>query len=364
MMLFNKKIGKKSKLKRREIKSKVGQSPGTLMFIGEKKTDTIEKEIVSYTPEFYEQQTKPSLKELIKFYSEDRENWINIEGLHDMAVIENVGKQFSLHPLLLEDVMNVEQRPKSEDFGDYIFFTIKIARHLSVHGIDYEQLSFVLGRNFLISFQERPNDTFDVVKERLRTSQGKLRLRKVDYLFYRLIDSVVDSYYLVLDHLADRIEDLEEEVLNHPTTNSLHKLQDIKKELIFLRRSIYPVREALNSLGRGENDILTDETQRYFTDVYDHAIHVIESLETYRELTAGIMDIYMNSVSNRLNEVMKVLTVISTIFIPLTFIVGVYGMNFDFMPELHWKYAYPMIWLIMILIIILMLYYFKRKKWL
>lgn len=363
-MLFRKKNKQKPKRKSHKIKRRIGQSPGTLTFIGEKKTDSIEKEIVSYTPEFYVQQTKPSLKELMEFYSDERENWINIEGLHDTAVIKNVGKQFSLHPLLLEDVMNVEQRPKSEDFGDYIFFTIKIATHLSINGIDYEQLSFVLGKNFLISFQERPNDTFDTVKERLEASKGKLRLRKVDYLFYRLIDSVVDSYYLVLDYLADRIEELEEEVLKRPTTYSLHKLQDIKKELIYLRRSIYPVREALNTLARGENDILSEETQRYFTDVYDHAIHVIESLETYRELTGGIMDIYMNAISNRLNEVMKVLTIISTIFIPLTFIVGVYGMNFDFMPELHIKYGYPAVWAIMILIIILMLYYFKRKKWL
>ena len=363
-MFFKKKKNHPPIKKRRRIKRKVGQSPGTLTFIGEKKTDSIEKEIVSYNNDFYEEQTLPTLKELMPFYSAERENWINIEGLHDTAVIENIGKQFSLHPLLLEDVMIVEQRPNSEDFGEYIFFTMKVARDFSGEAIEYEQLSFVLGKNYLLSFQEKPNDHFDMIKERIKTSQGLLRSRKVDYLFYRLIDNVVDSYYLVLDHLADQIEDLEEEVLQQPDNYSLHKLQNIKKELIFLRRSMYPVREALSSLSRRENEIISLETQRYFTDVYDHAIHVIESLETYRELTGGIMDIYMNAVSNRLNEVMKVLTVISTIFIPLTFIVGVYGMNFDNMPELHMKYSYPVVWLIMVLIILIMLYYFKRKKWL
>jgi magnesium transporter len=229
--------------------------------------------------------------------------------------------------------------------------------------LNAEHISFVLGKNTVFCFQEKSGDLFDLIRERMRNSYGRIRSRKADYIFYRFIDTVVDQYYLVIDRLAERIELLEDEVMENPTTKTLNQLQNVRKELIFLRRSIHPLRESINTIIKSESKLLHKETERYFSDVYDHTIQIVESMETYRDLLGGIMDLYMNTASNRMNEIMKVLTIMSTIFIPLTFIAGIYGMNFEHMPELAYKWAYPAAWGLMVLVAIFMLFFFKRKKW-
>ena len=229
--------------------------------------------------------------------------------------------------------------------------------------IDYEQMSFVLGNNFLITFQEKEGDLFDPFRERIRLDQGKARKKKADYLFYRLVDIIVDNYYIVLDNIGEQIEDTEEEVHRNPSTETFRKIQAIKKELIYLRKAVYPLRDAVGKIIKDEFNLIEEDNLPYFSDVYDHVIHVIDSLETYKDLTASLMDIHINTMNTRMNEVMKVLTIISTIFIPLTFIVGVYGMNFDYMPELRWHYGYYGVWIAMALIVAVMFRYFKYKKW-
>ncbi|MTI39400.1 magnesium/cobalt transporter CorA [Fulvivirga lutimaris] len=341
-----------------------GLPPGQLVHLGEKITDKSTVDLIHYHEQEYDETIYNNPEEALNKITEDKVNWINIDGLHNVDFIEKVGEHFEINPLVLEDVLNPDQRPKIEDYDQYIFFTLKTLNALKGENIIYEQMSFVLGKNFLISFQEREGDLFEGLRNRLKNDpKSKARKRGADYLFYRLIDTIVDSYYLILENLGERIEALEDEVFLDPSQKTLKKIQGLKKELIFLRKSVYPIREAISKVYKGEFPFIKKETERYFSDVYDHCIHVIETLETYRDLTASLMDMYMTSVSNKMNEVMKVLTVIATIFIPLTFIAGIYGMNFDNMPELHWEYGYFYVWGLMITMFAGMLYYFKKKNW-
>lgn len=318
-------------------------------------------ELISYNREQHSKIDNRTCDELLQLIKPDQVNWINLDGLN-LDTIEKLQAHFSLHSLLIEDVLN-DQRPKAEEFDDYLFFTLKMLYRINDTDIDYEQISFVLGRNFLISFQEKEGDLFDGFRERIRLDQGKVRKKEADYLMYRLIDIIVDNYYNVLDRIGDMIEETEDSVYDNPTNETFHRIQLLKKELIYLRKALYPLREALGKVVKGESDFICDETLRYFADVYDHVAHLIDSLDTYKDLTSSLLDIHINAMNTRMNEVMKVLTVISTIFMPLTFVVGVYGMNFDFMPELQWKYGYFSVWGIMIVIVITMLAFFRRKKW-
>lgn len=347
-----------------QAKRTIGQAPGTLVYTGNKNQSKVLLEVFSYNKTSIEEKSGESLVDVTSIESADKTNWLNIDGLNNIELINEIGKAYNLHPLLLEDVLHVDQRPKTEDFGDYIFFTIKMFHSVTDLGIEYEHVSFVLGKNIVISFQEKPKDVFDLIRDRLRNSFGRIREKGADYLFYRFIDTIIDNYFLVLDQIAEKIEALEDEVMEDPTTKTLQKLQKVRKELIYLRRSIYPLRESINTILKSENHLMKKETERFFMDVYDHTIQVIESLETYRDLLSGIMDLYMNTASNKMNEIMKVLTIVSTIFIPLTFIAGIYGMNFQYIPELEYKWGYPIIWILMIVIAIIMLILFKRKKWL
>ncbi|MEQ8910579.1 MAG: magnesium/cobalt transporter CorA [Vicingaceae bacterium] len=347
-----------------KAKETVGQAPGTLIYTGSKNQAKVNVEIFSYNESEIEVKASESFEKVEPTYQPERINWINVSGLHNVELIERIGKKFDLHSLLLEDVLHVDQRPKTEDFGDYLFFTIKMFHKNAEKETEFEHVSFVLGKNLIICFQENPEDIFDLIRERLKSSFGKIRLKKADYLFYRFIDTIIDHYFVVLDQIAEKIEDLEDEVMDKPSTNTLQKLQMVRKELIYLRRSIFPIRESINAILRSETKLLNKETERFFSDVYDHTIQVIESMETYRDLLSGIMDLYMNTASNRMNEIMKVLTIMSTIFIPMTFIAGIYGMNFEHMPELSYRWAYPAAWCLMIGVAIFMLFYFKRKKWL
>jgi magnesium transporter len=282
-----------------------------------------------------------------------------------VKVIEQLGKHFSLHPLLLEDILHTEQRPKMEDFGEYLFFVLKMLYlEEGRHEILAEQVSLILGSNFVISFQEREGDVFKYVRERIRNSKGRIRKVGADYLAYALIDAIVDNYFIILERLGETIEELEEELVTNPVSDTLQTIHHLKREMIFLRKSVWPLREVISALERGESPLIQESTGVYLRDLYDHTIQVIDSVETFRDMVSGILDIYLSSVSNKMNEVMKVLTIIATIFIPLTFIAGIYGMNFEYMPELSWRWGYPAVWFVICAIFITMLAYFKRRKWL
>jgi magnesium transporter len=346
------------------FKETIGQAPGTLVYTGNKNQTDVQVEVYSYNKEEIQIKGGKNIAEVKSAKADGKVNWLNVDGLHNIELINEIGKAYRLNSLVLEDVLHVDQRPKMEDFGDYMFFTIKMFYNSPTGELEFEHISFVLGKDSVISFQERPKDVFDLIRERLAKSYGKIREKGADYLFYRFIDTIIDHYFVVLDKIAEKIELLEDEVMENATTKTLQKLQGVRKELIYLRRSIYPLRESINTILKSESPLLSKDTERYFMDVYDHTIQVIESLETYRDLQSGIMDLYMNTASNRMNEIMKVLTIVSTIFIPLTFIAGIYGMNFQHMPELGYTWGYPAVWILMLVLVILMLIVFKKRKWL
>jgi magnesium transporter len=319
-------------------------------------------ELISYNREKYNKIDSNDPDELLTHLQPDQVNWVNLDGLGNIDIIEKLQSYFCLHPLLVDDVL-ADQRPKAEEYDDYLFFTLKMLYKIDGTSIDYEQISFVLGSNFLVSFQEKEGDLFEGFRDRIRQDLGKVRKKHADYLLYRLIDIIVDNYYNVLDRVGDIIDEIEETVYENPTNETFYKIQSLKKELIYLRKALYPLRDALSKIVKGESEYVKEENIRYFSDVYDHVSHIIDSMDTFKDLTSSLMDIHINAMNTKMNEVMKVLTVISTIFMPLTFIVGVYGMNFKFMPELNWKYGYFVVWGIMGLIFISMMIYFRKKKW-
>jgi magnesium transporter len=282
-----------------------------------------------------------------------------------VELIEKIGKRFGLHPLILEDIVHTGQRPKLEDFGDHVFIALKMLYYNKQKGeIESEQISLIFGKNFVISFQERVGDIFDPIRERIRKNKGRVRKAGADYLAYALIDSIVDNYFVILEQLGEEIENAEQELAVNPTPETLQAIRTFKKETIFLRKSIWPLREVANSLERGESSLVDKSTLIYLRDVYDHTIQIIDAVESYRDMLSGMLDVYLSSISNRMNEVMKVLTIFAAIFIPLTFVAGVYGMNFSFMPELGWRWGYFGILLVMAIIAAVMIVYFKRKRWL
>jgi magnesium transporter len=290
---------------------------------------------------------------------------MNIDGVHQLDNIEKVGKYLKIHPLVLEDIMNTGQRPKLEDFDDYLFIVLKMLHYDEKENeTKTEQVSLILSSNYVISFQESEGDVFDPIRERMRTDRGRIRKMGADYLAYSIIDAIVDNYFIVLEKIGEKIEDIEDELVKNPTPEVLQTIHRLKRELIFLRKSVWPLREVISRLERWESPLVHKSIDIYLRDVYDHTIQVIDSLETFRDMLSGMLDIYLSSVSNRMNEVMKVLTVIATIFIPLTLIASIYGMNFKYMPELDWVWGYPMVYVVMIVVSAVMLVYFRRKEWL
>jgi magnesium transporter len=345
---------------------KRGLPPGTLVHIGVKRTEKVKITVMDFDEEHCEEKVVAAVEDCQAYRDRKSTTWINIDGIHQVEVMEKFGKAFGLHPLVMEDVVNTDQRPKAEDYGDYLYI---VARELSYNDstgeIGNEQMSLILGRNFVLSFQETEGDMFDPIRDRIRNSKGKVRKSGADYLLYSLLDSIVDSYFSVLEKLGERIELLEDQLVTDPTPATLRAIHNMKRDNIGLRRSIWPLREVITSLYRDESELIQDTTRLFLRDVYDHTIQVIDTIETYRDLLGGMLDIYLSSQSNRMNEVMKLLTIIATIFIPLTFIAGVYGMNFKNMPEIEaWNYGYAFTWAVMIAAAISMLIYFRRKKWL
>lgn len=339
--------------------------PGTLLHIGKKKTDTIKLTVIDYDKNNLTESELKNPEDCFPFKNTQTISWINIDGLHNTDFIATIGNHFELHHLLIEDILNTRHRPKVEEFDNYIFLTLKmLGISKSGESVVAEQVSFVLGENWVLSFQEQQGDIFDALRQRLRDNKGTIRQQGADYLLYRLIDTVVDNYFFVTEHLSESIDRLEEEVLKSPDPPSLRQIQKMKRLITNLRKSTLPLREAIFSLEKNENNLIKDSTRRYLRDVYEHIFHINDSFESQRDMLASIMDLYLSGVSNRMNEVMKILTIIATIFIPLTFIAGLYGMNFDNMPELHWKYGYFFILIMMLIVFVIMLLYFKRKKWL
>jgi magnesium transporter len=348
----------------------IGLPPGSLVHVGDSRTDQVKITVIDYDEKnFIEKEV--SAEECFRFKDKPSVTWINIEGVHQIDIIEKIGLHFGLHPLSLEDIVNTDQRPKMEDFEDYIFIVLKMLSHNEKDDeIKAEQISLVLGKNFVLSFQETKGDVFNFVRERIRNSKGRIRKVGADYLTYSLLDAVIDNYFIILEKIGEMVEEMEDKLITNPIPETLQAIHDMKRELIFLRRSVWPLREVISWLQRGESKLIHKSTQIYVRDMYDHTIQVIDTIETFRDMISGMLDIYMSSVSNKMNEVMKILTIFAAIFIPLTFVAGIYGMNFDphtspyNMPELEWQYGYPMVCVVMISIAVVMLYYFRRKKWL
>ena len=349
--------------KKRSKKS--GLPPGTLVHIGEKKAERSKITLMDYEEAHFREREVKTVEECFLFKEEPTVTWMNVDGLHEVKILEKLGECYGLHPLVLEDILNTDQRPKMEDYGAYLYIVLRALNYSDKNKeIETEQISLVLGSNFVISFQEREGDTFDPIRGRIRDGKGRIRKMRSDYLAYAILDSIVDNYFIILEKLGEKIEFLEEELVTRPTPETLQTIHHLKRDLIFLRKAVWPLREVINGLERGESSLVTESTRVYLRDVYDHTIQTIDTIETYRDMVSGMLDIYLSSVSNRLNSVMKVLTIIATIFMPLTFIAGIYGMNFKYMPELGWRWGYPVTWLIMAGIGVSMLIYFRRKRWL
>jgi len=344
---------------------KVGLPPGTLVHIGEKKIEKVRITIIDYDETQFQEKKARTIEECFPFKDKPTVTWINVDGIHQLDIIEKIGKHLNLHPLILEDIVNTGQRPKMEDFGDYIFVVLKMIYYDEKEDeIKAEQVSLILGQNFVISFQEREVDVFNPIRERIRNSKGRIREMGADYLAYALVDEIVDNYFIILERLGEKIEDVEEELVTDPKPETSQAIHNLKREMIFLRKSVWPLREVVSGLERGESALIKEATRIYLRDVYDHTIQVIDAIETSMDMLSGMLDIYLSSISNRMNEVMKVLTIIATIFIPLTFIAGIYGMNFKFMPELGLRWGYFAVLSVMVIIGIGMVIYFRKKKWL
>jgi len=332
-----------------------------------KEIEELKITIIDYDEASFQEKEAKTIEECFVFKDKPTVTWIKINGLHQAEVLEKLGNYYGLHHLTLEDILNINQRPKIEDFGDFIFIVLKILYPSNHNGkIITEQMSLILGANFVISFQKenKKEDIFRIIGERIRNNKGLIRKMGTDYLVYSLLDAIVDNYFVVLEKLGEKIGSLEEGLVNNPTQEILRAIHHLKREMIFLRKSVWPLREVLNCLERRESPLVKESTEIYLRDVHEHTIQVIETIETYRDMISGMLDIYLSSVSNKLNAVMKVLTIIATIFMPLTFMAGVYGMNFKYMPELNKPWGYPLALFMMFCVGVSMVFYFRKKKWL
>lgn len=358
-----------SRRSRKTVK-KAGVSPGTLVYVGEKKLDKPIVKMFNYTSEHYQEKQIDKIEETYPSKTLPPVSWINVSGLHDVNLLQKLGSHFKIHPLALEDIANTTQRPKIEEHGDHIFVVVKLLTYdENSNCVNGQQMSILVTSNYLLSFEETPDDIFNPMRDRIRTAGSRIRRSGTDHLLYRLLDAAVDNYFIALDKLGERIDALEAELIEKPTKETLRTLYDLKRELLFLRRSTWPLREVISVLTRLESPLIKDATIVFLRDVYDHTVQVIDTIENFRDIAASLMDLYLSSLSHKLNETMKILTTISTIFIPLTFIAGVYGMNFHTetspwnMPELSWYYGYPAAMVIMLAIGGAMLFFFKRRGW-
>jgi len=351
------------RLTRKTLK-KVGSAPGTLVHVGEKRTDIVRLSLMHYRADELIEHALDNVEEGLALLGEGATTWINIDGIHDVAVLEHLGKQYGIHPLTLEDVLNTTQRPKAEVFDDYLYVVLKMLHYDSEENVvSGEQVSLIVARHILFSFQEAAGDVFEPVRERIRKGKGRIRGGGSDYLAYALIDAIVDNYFVILDQLGRRLEDMEAAIDDNPDTGLLASIHAVRQELIYLRRQVWPLRDVIAHLLKEDSPFIKDATRLFIRDVYDHTVQIIDMIESFRDMLSSLQDMYLSMISNRMNEVMKVLTIIATIFIPITFIAGIYGMNFQHMPELAWRWGYPAVWGVMVAIMVGMLIFFKRKKW-
>ncbi|MBF0199788.1 MAG: magnesium/cobalt transporter CorA [Desulfamplus sp.] len=340
-----------------------GQSPGELIFIGEQKVANIQCQRIDYNASHVNEFNIHDIKDL-SIPPDEMLSWININGLHDTSAIKEIGHLFGIHPLALEDIVNTGQRPKMEEFDASVFIVIKMIRFdMDNKMMVNEQLSIIMGENFVLTFQERPGDVFNPVRERIRRQKGRIRNSGSDYLAYALMDTVVDNYIHIVERLGEKIEDLEEDILNSPDSGVMEKISSFKREINYLRKSIRPAREAMAQITKLENGMISHGAIPFFKDLTDLITHVTEAIDTYRDLLTDQLSIYNSVVSNRMNDIMKILTMFSSIFIPLTFITGIYGTNFDYLPELNYRYSYFILWGVIIFIASSLTLFFKRKGW-
>jgi magnesium transporter len=344
---------------------KRGASPGTLVHVGERKIDRARISLMAYDRDTI---TCTELESIAALPTLDVDGgktvWLNIDGLHDVALIETIGGRFGIHPLTLEDILQTGQRPKAELFDSYMYMVLKELQYRETDAVlTSEQISFILLPGILISFQEAVGDVFDGVRERLKKGKGRIRSLGSDYLAYALMDAIVDQYFVILEKIGQEIESVEEELTDSPTPRTMQRIHELRHEFIYLRKQIWPLREVINTLSKEDSGIFQEKTRLFLRDVYDHTIQVVDTIESYRDILSGFLDLYLSIVSNKLNEVMKVLTIISTIFIPITFIAGVYGMNFKYMPELDWAWGYFGAWGVILTVVGIMIVYFKKKNW-
>lgn len=332
----------------------------------EKENHQVKVTVFDYDDNNYAEKEIP-LNECVAYKIKPTVTWINIDGIHNKEAVKNICDCFGINNIVYEQIVDNRQKPRIEDHDDYIFIILKMYFYnRKSSSIVSEQVSVILGANYVLTFQEMsyPGDVFDPVRKRIRTAGTKIRKSKADYLLYRLLDAIIDYYFVVLEELGEHIENIEQETITAPGKSTLVRMQRFRKEMLYLRKSVWPVREIMNSLQRGESNLISDEIEKNMRELYEHTIQIIDTFETLRDTMSSLLDIYLSSISNRLNEVMKMLTMISTIFMPLTFIAGIYGMNFKYMPELDWKYGYLMVWGSILLIVSAMFVYFKKKKWL
>ena len=353
-----------TRLSKRTMKP-AGSPPGTLVHIGEQKREKIKITVMDYDEADITEAELESVEACACFKDSTRVTWLNVEGLHEVEALEQLGEYFGLHALVLEDILDTDQRPKVEDYGDYIFVLVRVSHYNEESDeVDTEQISLVLFPRIVITFEEGGTDVLEAVRDRIRTSKGRIRQRGADYLVYALLDGVIDGYLVTLAELGERIECVEEEIVTDPGPHRLHAIHRLRKHIASLRRTLWPLREVMHALDRGAPALFEDSTAIYVRDLYDHTMQVVDTVETFRDTLSGMLDVHLSSVSHRMNEVMKVLTIIATIFIPLTFIAGVYGMNFHNMPELEAPWGYPVTLGVMAGVAVAMILYFRKKKWL
>ena len=348
------------------VAEKAGLPPGTLVHIGEIRHPDTRISVINYSRDKFEKKSISSIDELLPYKNDtDSITWVDVEGLSDITLIEELGRLFNIHLLILEDVLNTHQRPKVEEYDDCIYLVAKaIELGEGEFSVEYQQISILLYDRFIFTFKERQDELFSAIKERLQNGKGAIRQQGPDYLAYVILDSIVDRYFSIQDTIDDVVDALEEELLNDPLRETLMKIQRVKRGLIYIRRVVSPQRDMLGVILHTDTPLIQEKTYVYFRDVYDHVLRVSEAVDSYREIMTGLLDIYISSMSNKMNEIMKVLTVFASIFIPLTFLTGIYGMNFENMPELKTKWGYPLLWGIFITIPLLLLVLFKKKKWL
>ncbi len=348
------------------VSEKSGLPPGSLVHVGDVLQPVSRISVMDFGKDHLEEPQIVTIDELVQYKQTDSITWVMIEGLADVNIIESIGSLFGIHQLVLEDILNTHQRARFEEFDDHLYIVLKcLLPETEKFDVRYEQVSLLVLDNFVFTFKEKQDELFYPLQQRVRNPKSRLRSMGTDYLTYAILDIIVDQNFVLIDSLDDVISELEDQLLQaEPTSEMLNTIQKLKREVISIRRHISPLRELIAGMLRSESRLINEKTHIYLRDVYDHSIRVIESIESYREILTGLLDIYISNVSNKMNEVMKVLTVFASIFIPLTFLAGIYGMNFEYMPELKWKWAYPVLWLAFILIPLVLLVYFKRRKWL